>query len=62
MGDLLLKDYMPRSTRVVEEHLVARPTFPAIDAHNHLGFRTDAFGCPHIRAGDRMAGDSPDKE
>jgi len=42
--ELLLKDYSPRSTLVTEEHFVERPRFPAIDAHNHLGFRTDAFG------------------
>jgi len=46
MDDLLLKDFMPRSTLIVEEHVVERPKFPAVDAHNHLGFRTDAFGQP----------------
>lgn len=44
MDDLLLKDYEPRPTIVVDSHLVERPKFPAVDAHNHLGFRTDAFG------------------
>ena len=44
IDDLLLKDYMPHSTLVTEEHIVEQPRFPAIDAHNHLGFRTDAFG------------------
>jgi len=46
METLLLKDYMPRSTLVTEEHIVDKPRFPAVDAHNHLGFRTDAFGQP----------------
>jgi predicted TIM-barrel fold metal-dependent hydrolase len=46
MGDLLLRDFMPRSTLVTEEHFVERPKFPVIDAHNHLGFHTDAFGQP----------------
>jgi hypothetical protein len=44
MNDLLLKDYDPHSTIVVERHLVERPRYPAVDAHNHLGVRTDAFG------------------
>lgn len=46
MEDLLLKDYMPRSTLVTEEHIVEKPRFPAVDAHNHLGFRNDASGQP----------------
>jgi len=46
MGELLLEDYMPRSTLVTEEHIVEKPRFPAIDAHSHLGFRSDAFGQP----------------
>ena len=46
MEDLLLRDFMPRSTLVTEEHIVEQPRFPAIDAHNHLGFHTDAFGQP----------------
>ncbi len=37
MDRLLLKDYMPRSTLVLEENIVEKPCFPAIDAHNHLG-------------------------
>jgi predicted TIM-barrel fold metal-dependent hydrolase len=44
MGDLLLRDYAPRSAIVTAESVVERPRYPAIDAHNHLGFRTDAFG------------------
>lgn len=44
MNDLLLKDYTPRSMIVTDKHVVEKPKFPAIDAHNHLGFRTDAFG------------------
>jgi predicted TIM-barrel fold metal-dependent hydrolase len=44
MEDLLLKDYMPHSLLVTEEHVVEKPKFPAVDAHNHLGFPTDAFG------------------
>jgi hypothetical protein len=44
MDDLLLKDYEPRSTIVTEAHVVERPRYPAVDAHNHLGYRTDSFG------------------
>lgn len=44
MDDLLLKDFAPRPTIVTRETLLEQPKFPAIDAHNHLGFRTDAFG------------------
>jgi len=43
-GDLLLKDFAPRSSLVLAEHIPMKPSFPAIDAHNHLGFKTDAFG------------------
>ena len=47
MEDLLLKDYAPRSSLVVDEHLVERPRFPVVDVHNHLGARrTDSFGDP----------------
>lgn len=46
MEDLPLKDYAPRSSLITEEHIVEKPSFPAVDAHNHLGFRTDAFGRP----------------
>jgi predicted TIM-barrel fold metal-dependent hydrolase len=34
---LRLADFRPRSTLRVPVHLVDRPRFPAIDAHNHLG-------------------------
>jgi uncharacterized protein len=44
MADILLKDYHPRSLLVTEEHEVKTPRFPVIDAHNHLGQLTDAFG------------------
>ncbi len=40
-GDLRLADFRPRSSLRVPAHLVDRPRFPAIDAHNHLG---SAFG------------------
>jgi len=46
MGDLLLKDYMPRTTLVTEEDTVKVLRFPAIDAHNHHGFRSGASGEP----------------
>jgi predicted TIM-barrel fold metal-dependent hydrolase len=39
--DLRLADYRPRSRLRVPTHRVAKPRFPAIDAHNHLG---SAFG------------------
>ena len=46
MSDLLLRDFAPRTQLVLEEHVVEKPRFPAVDAHNHLGFATDAFGDP----------------
>jgi predicted TIM-barrel fold metal-dependent hydrolase len=55
MDELLLKAYEPRSTIVVDSHVVERPKFPAIDAHNHLGFVTDAFGYT-------TAGESPEPD
>jgi predicted TIM-barrel fold metal-dependent hydrolase len=44
VDDLLLRDYMPRSTLVTAEHIVESPKFAAVDAHNHHGFRASAFG------------------
>lgn len=35
--DLRLADYRPRSALRVASHVVERPRFSAIDAHNHLG-------------------------
>jgi predicted TIM-barrel fold metal-dependent hydrolase len=35
--NLLLRDYKPRSALVTADHTPARPRFPVIDAHNHLG-------------------------
>ncbi len=35
--DLRLADYRPRSSLRVPSHIVDRPRFPVIDAHNHLG-------------------------
>ena len=35
--DLLLRDFRPRSQLRVPATPVARPSMPAIDAHNHLG-------------------------
>jgi hypothetical protein len=35
--ELLLTDYCPSPTLVMEKHPVNRAKFPAIDAHNHLG-------------------------
>ena len=40
--NLQLKDYVPRSELVVEEHPVERARFPVIDAHIHLGRYHDA--------------------
>lgn len=37
MQDLLLQDYVPVSQLTVPETAVAKPRFPVIDAHNHLG-------------------------
>ena len=36
-GDLLLRDFRPRSRLRVPATPVTRPALPAIDAHNHLG-------------------------
>jgi predicted TIM-barrel fold metal-dependent hydrolase len=41
IADLRLADFRPRSQVRVPRHLVPRPRFPAVDAHNHLGA---AFG------------------
>ena len=35
-GDLLLKDFAPKSMLRIEEHPVARARFPVIDFHGHL--------------------------
>lgn len=37
LGDLMLRDYAPRSCLRSPEHLVDRARWPAVDAHNHLG-------------------------
>lgn len=37
MTDLRLFDYKPVSKMVVPQILVERPSFPVVDAHNHLG-------------------------
>ena len=36
MTKLALEDYLPKSQLVVPEHVVERPSFSVIDAHNHL--------------------------
>ena len=51
MAELDLAAYRPRQRLRVPEHRVARPRFPAIDAHNHLGH---AFGAEWT---DRSAAD-----
>jgi len=43
LGDVPLVDYRPRNSLRRALHDVARPRFPAVDAHNHLG---SAFGAP----------------
>ena len=35
--DITLREYAPRSQLRTERHHVARPRFPAVDIHNHLG-------------------------
>lgn len=35
-GDLLLRDWEPKSQLVVKETCILRPKFPVIDIHNHL--------------------------
>ena len=34
---MLLKDFRPRRRLRVASHMVSRPRFPVVDAHNHLG-------------------------
>ena len=46
--DLLLRDYRPVSRLRVSTNEVLRPTFPAVDAHNHLG--PTAFSGPWGKA------------
>jgi len=48
MNDLLLKDFMPRSTLVTEEHIVEKPRFPAVDVHNHHRFWTPERGVQDV--------------
>jgi predicted TIM-barrel fold metal-dependent hydrolase len=36
--ELKLRDWAPKSMLVVESHEPAKPRFPAVDIHNHLGF------------------------
>ena len=40
-AELALVDFRPRSMLRVPHHLIERPRYPVIDAHNHLG---EAFG------------------
>jgi predicted TIM-barrel fold metal-dependent hydrolase len=42
VGDLLLRDFRPKSMLHVPETRVERPRFPAIDAHTHLSFVTES--------------------
>ena len=51
MAGLPLEAYLPRQRLRVPEHAVARPRFPVIDAHNHLG---EPFGAEWT---DRSAAD-----
>lgn len=37
LGDLRLRDWRPEPKLVVPTHRVERASFPAVDAHNHLG-------------------------
>jgi predicted TIM-barrel fold metal-dependent hydrolase len=37
LADLPLRDYAPRSCLRAPSHIVPKASFPAIDAHNHLG-------------------------
>jgi len=36
--ELKLRDWAPKSMLVTESHEPAKPRFPAVDVHNHLGF------------------------
>jgi predicted TIM-barrel fold metal-dependent hydrolase len=46
-GDLLLRDFRPRSQAVLHETSVQRARFSVVDAHNHLG---ETFGGGWIRS------------
>jgi hypothetical protein len=37
LADLSLRDFAPRSSLCTRAHIVPKASFPAIDAHNHLG-------------------------
>ncbi|HIE18638.1 TPA: amidohydrolase [Candidatus Bathyarchaeota archaeon] len=39
--DLLLKDWRPKSTLVLEEHIPEKAKFPAINVHTHLSLRVN---------------------
>ncbi|MCK4299108.1 MAG: amidohydrolase family protein [Planctomycetes bacterium] len=36
--DIALGEFVPQPTLVVEEHIIEKARFPAVDAHNHLGW------------------------
>jgi predicted TIM-barrel fold metal-dependent hydrolase len=48
MDDLLLRDFAPQSTLELDEHIVERPKFPVIDAHNHDMFWNEDLGIPDV--------------
>ena len=36
--DIALGEFVPQPTLVVEEHIIEKARFPAVDVHNHLGW------------------------
>ncbi len=52
-GNLLLRDYLPFSKLVVPQHLVEKPRYPVIDAHNHLWI--SEWGVDKQKASDLLA-------
>jgi predicted TIM-barrel fold metal-dependent hydrolase len=54
-AELALGDYQPKSMLRRPAHVVERPAFPAIDAHNHLGHETFAGDWPRRSAADLAA-------
>jgi predicted TIM-barrel fold metal-dependent hydrolase len=53
-GDLLLKDFQPRSMLVVPETPVPRARYPVVDVHTHPTFRSQSKG--GIPMGEAVAG------
>jgi predicted TIM-barrel fold metal-dependent hydrolase len=54
MDSLALKDYAPRPSLVVEEHLVPKAKYPAIDVHAHVYAKTPEEVAAWVRTMDQV--------